>query len=342
MKYKSIISLFIILIQSQVYSNRLGTGEDTLYIASWNVENLFDTEDNPIKNDDEFTPEGSKQWTFERLEQKLDNLERVINYMNDGCGPDILCLQEVENIWVAKRLVYRLNYRDYVVAYRDSPDERGIDVTVIYDRNIFSVLNVDTFTVKLPEGDKTRYIMLVELMHKKNKEIIYLLGNHWPSRSGGREKSEPNRLAAARTVRNVIDSLMNLNKDSNIIILGDFNDEPDNKSISKILKAHNNLENSDDLINTSYEKFKNGEGTYYYRKDWNMIDQIIISKALVDNRGLDYVPNSFEIVRPEYMIQQEGDYKGAPLRTFAGNRYFGGFSDHFPIAAKFYFTKERK
>ncbi|MGK9475878.1 endonuclease/exonuclease/phosphatase family protein [Melioribacter sp. OK-6-Me] len=325
-----------------MFSNGLEMSEDTLYVASWNVENLFDTEDNPLKNDDEFTPEGSKQWTDERLEQKLENLERVINYMNDGCGPDILCLQEVENIWVAKRLVYRLNYRDYVIAYRDSPDERGIDVTVIYDRSIFSVLNVDTFSVKLPEGDKTRYIMLVELMHKKSKEKIYLLGNHWPSRGGGREKSEePNRLAAARTVRNVVDSLMNLNKDSNIIILGDFNDEPDNESITKILKAHN-IENYNDLINTAYEKFKNGEGTYYYRKDWNMIDQIIISKALVDNRGLDYVTNSFEIVRPEYMVQQEGDYKGAPLRTFAGNRYFGGFSDHFPVAAKFYLIKEKK
>ncbi|AFN75803.1 endonuclease/exonuclease/phosphatase family [Melioribacter roseus P3M-2] len=336
MKYKSIIFLFLLMLPAPTIFGSSETGGDTIYVASWNVENLFDTEDNPLKNDDEFTPEGSKKWTYEKLEQKLDNLERVINYMNDGCGPDILCLQEVENIWMAKRLIYRLTYRDYVVAYRESPDERGIDVTVIYDRNIFSVVNVDTFSVNLPDGDKTRYIMLLELKHRKSGDVLYLLGNHWPSRSGGREKSEPNRLAAAARLRTVIDSLANLNANANIIALGDFNDEPDNQSIVNVLRASKEIEEPGDLLNLSYERFEKGEGTYNFRKDWNMIDQIIVSGALVDGRGLDYVKNSFEIVRPEYMIQKEGDYKGAPLRTFVGNRYFGGFSDHFPVAAKFY------
>lgn len=171
---------------------------DSLYIASWNVENLFDTIDDPNKNDSEFLPTSAKEWDFAKLDFKLHNLAQVINYMNNGKGPDILGLQEVENISVVKRLIYKLNERDYIVAHRESPDERGIDASLIYDRKVLDIISVDTLLVKLPTNYNTRHILHVTLKHKITNVSLHVFVNHWPSRRGGEVKSEPNREAAAK------------------------------------------------------------------------------------------------------------------------------------------------
>lgn len=346
MKTISIIYSFLILLFFIPLASRCQNyvDNDTIYIATWNVENLFDTEDDPLKNDSEFLPTSKKQWTEDKLETKLTNLMRVINYMNNGCGPDILAMQEVENIGVVKRLTYKLGGRDYVVVYRESLDERGIDVTLIYDRSVFGIVNVDTLRVKLPIGTNTRYILHVTLNHKKSNTNLHLFVNHWPSRIGGQKKSEPNREAAAITLRAAVDSLFTINKNEQLIILGDFNDEPEDISIKEILNASEfNCNNADiapkSLFNLAFNTYKLGEGTYLYGKDWNMLDQIIVSTSLLDKKNLDYVCNSYEIIKPPYMVYETGERVGAPIPTYSGNRYIGGFSDHFPVGAKFILIK---
>ena len=317
---------------------------DAVFIASWNVENLFDTDDDPKTNDVEFTPESKKQWTEDRLEHKLNNLTKVINYMNDGCGPDIIGFEEVENINVLKRLSYKMPDRDYIICHRDSPDRRGIDASLIYDRNVFDIVDLVPIHVKIPTGYPTRDILHVTLLHKKSKTKLHVFVNHWPSRSGGEEKSEPNRIAVAKYLRAVVDSLMKRNSDRQIICIGDFNDEPNNQSIEKILKADDfdcspkKYKNSQ-LLNLAYEDFNEGIGSYLYKTDWNMIDQIIISNGLFDGKNLEYKCGSFEVVKPEFMQEKEGKRTGAPKPTYEGNKYIGGYSDHFPVGAKLYFRK---
>ena len=179
--------------------------ENSFYVASWNVENLFDTFDDPYINDSEFLPESNKEWTEDKFQKKLSNLAKVINYMNDGCGPDILGLVEIENVNVLKWLVYKFKDRDYVIVHRDSPDERGIDAALVYDRKIFGIVAIDTIRVEIPTGTPTRYILHATLRHLNSNSIIHYFVNHWPSRMGGEVKSEPNRISAAKTLRREID-----------------------------------------------------------------------------------------------------------------------------------------
>jgi len=312
----------------------------SFYVASWNIENLFDTKDDPNINDEEFLPEGSRQWTIDRFETKISNLAKVINHMNDGCGPDIIAFQEVENLNVLKWLVYRFKHRDYIIAHRDSPDERGIDVALFYDRKVFDIEELDTLRVEIPTGTPTRYILHVALRHKNEKSIIHLFVNHWPSRRGGEVKSEPNRIAAARVLKNLVDKILSEDKSSKIILLGDFNDEPDNKSIQETLGASefNCSESNNNLLNLAYTKASRNEGSYLFGSTWNMIDQIIISGSLFDKKGIDYLCDSYEVIKPDFMVIKEGERQGGPLPTYSGSRYLGGYSDHFPVGAKFILT----
>lgn len=315
---------------------------DSFYVANWNVENLFDVEDDPLKNDSEFLPESDKQWTEDRLEKKLNNLTRVINYMNNGCGPDILGVEEIENINVLKFLAYKIKDHDYIIAHRESPDERGIDAALIYDRSKFDIVKIDTLRVNLPTNYNTRFILQVTLKHKASGENVNFFVNHWPSRRGGEEKSEKNRFAAAEVLKARVD-LLKKNGSNNIIIMGDFNDEPGNLSLTNVLSAvkfdcGDNQKNF--LLNASYKKFERGEGSYNYKSDWNMLDQIIISSELQDGKEIEYVCDSFEVIEPPFAIAKEGSRKGAMTPTYSGDKYIGGYSDHFPVGAKFYYHKK--
>lgn len=315
---------------------------DSFYVANWNIENLFDTSDDPKINDSEFLPESDKQWTEDRLFQKINNLTKVINYMNNGCGPDVLGFEEVENISVLKLLIYQFRDRDYIIVHRDSPDARGIDAALIYDRNVFDIYSVDTVQVNLPTNYNTRLIIHVGLIHKTSNSLIHFFVNHWPSRRGGEVKSERNRFAAAANLREKVDSLFSINED-NVIIMGDFNDEPNNESIKNVLSAGKiNCEETEPhkLMNTAYTKFEMGEGSYRFGSDWNMLDQIIISSRFIVDTKLKYACDSFEIIKPEFAIAKEGEKKGSILPTYSGTKYYGGYSDHFPVGAKFYYQKD--
>ena len=337
-----IIPLFIL--SSCGKKNIKGSGlitRTSIFVANWNMENLFDTNDDPNKNDEWFTPSSEINWNEEKLEHKLANLARVIKFMNNGKGPDILGVEEIEHedllIDLIKKYVKK-NY--YEIAFAESPDKRGIDNGLIYNRNLFDLVHIEPLRVLLTDNKFTRDILFVKLKGRKTNEIFNIFVNHWPSRRAGLKKTEKYRITAAKTLMSKIKNIIKNDSSSNIIVLGDFNDLPSNISIKQILGAKevncNPSNNTSLLYNIVYKLFQQGLGTTKYKDHWNMLDQIIISKGLLDKKAPDYKCNSFRIIKPEYMITKSGKYKGTARPTYGGRKYLGGYSDHFPIGAEFY------
>lgn len=334
-----IVLLFIFLLGNYRLSAQ---NDDTVFVAFWNMENLFDAIDDPEKDDAEFLPDGSKEWTEERLDKKLYNMSRLIQSMNDQNGPDILGICEVENKAVVQQMVDKfLSDKKYIVVHDDSPDNRGIDVALIFNYEKFNFVSSESLTVELPDKYPTRNI-LHAVLKTATDDTLNLFVNHWPSRSGGEAKSEKNRVAAASVLKQRSDELFNENLNSRIIIMGDFNDEPENTSISNTLNAtafickegeqiNTGVYEYPELLNLSYQKFNEDEGSYKYKDDWNMLDQIIVSNKMAE----DYQCGSFTIYKPDFIVTYSGKYAGTPFPTYGGNRYLGGYSDHFPVFAKF-------
>lgn len=345
---KKIILILLSLISFVFSTSSTAQIHDTLYVAFWNLENLFDTVDDPEKNDEQFLPDGDREWTEERLDIKMYKLARVIRSMNNYYGADILGVCEVEHQSVLEDLTSKfLADINYKIAYLESPDKRGIDNGLIYNADKFLVLSVSGDTVHLANNWPTRLVLKVKLLTTWNDTLTVFV-NHWPSRSRGRELSEPNRISAATTVRKSVDEEFSNNPNAKIMIIGDFNDEPSDISLLNSLKALAlNCESpvsisevaGSDLYNISYSDYNDSLGTYLYRGDWNMLDQIIISGKLITNPAFSYVCNSFEIYKPYYMVTGSGRYKGAAFPTFGGRRYLGGYSDHFPVVAKFFISR---
>ncbi len=353
-KLKITLLSIILVFSSSIFKSfpQSNNSRDTICVAFWNLENLFDTVDDPKKNDEEFLPEGRKQWTKEKLHEKLEHLAKVISSMNDNKGPDIMGFCEVEHrALIDSMLSEYIQNKNYKIAYAESPDKRGIDNGMIYDSVKFKLLSIKADTVTLPDKYPTRFILNVNLQYRV-KDTLVLFVNHWPSRSGGELKSEPNRISAAETLSGQVKKYFMKNSNANIIIMGDFNDEPGNKSILKTLNAHSFSCKSDtgqsdfkqmnnELYNLAYRLYENDEGSYKYHDDWNMLDQMIVSANLLGNKPLRYLCNSFAIYKPSFMITHSGKYKGTPFPTYGGSRYLGGYSDHFPVTAKFLFDKKR-
>ncbi len=335
--YKFVFLLLLVLntaCANQNYSGRL-------FVANWNVENLFDTVDDPKTEDNSFLPESPRNWTENRLETKLKNLAKVIKYMNDYEGPDILGIEEVEHKFLLDKLIKSyLNDKNYKTIEYESPDRRGIDCALVYNADKLKLINSEPIKVNLPEGKTTRDILHAEFI-LNGKIKLHVFVNHWPSRREGLKKTEPKRIVAAKVLRKKVDKLLTQNKNSKIIILGDFNDLPSNISINKTLgaqpyycKSDLNLDNTA-LYNLSYELFQQGKGTYKYKTHWNMLDQIIVNGNLINDKEIQYDCNSFQIIKPEYMVTKSSKHKGKPKPTYGGRKYLGGFADHFPVAAKF-------
>lgn len=304
----------------------------TLTVLWWNVENLFDTIDDPQTDDDEFTPQGKKQWTSRKLAVKYLRLSHVIKLasinLNNGSYPDIIALAEVENRHVVKTLLSFLPGHEYEVVHHDSEDPRGIDISLAYNRSSVSVISSRAFRVEL-EQLRTRDILLYEL--SLGPHPLYLLLNHWPSRSFSKAWSEPSRTEAARTLRSVIDSLRTIDPYHDIIVAGDFNDEPHNKSISEVLGS---VTEKQPVLRACKSKLYNlwaetdAPGSYYYRNTWNRLDQILVSCGLLDSSGIMLQRNPFTCFSPEHI---RNPANGSPLPAWKGGRYLGGYSDHFPL-----------
>lgn len=343
------LSLLLIILFVSLNLPAQERGQDTLFAASWNLENLFDTVNDSLKDDEEFLPDSIKHWDNEKLEKKLYNLSRVIHSMNEGRGPDILGVVEVEHQALLDSMTKFFPGMNYTSAYLESPDNRGIGNGLIFRSDLFNVISVTGDTVHLPDGYPTRLIFGVTLLDKTN-DTLHIFVNHWPSRRGGEQESEINRIKAAEVLKKNVDRILAVNPGSFIIIMGDFNDEPTNNSILNTLKAEPILcdtvkggfseDTSKGLFNLAYELYNEGLGTYKYKNDWNMLDQMIISDELLIGDKLHYLCGSFTIYKPEFIVEQTGKYAGSPFPTYGGNKYLGGFSDHFPVTAKFIVNRQ--
>ena len=336
MKNTKLLLLFIVLYITPLFSQGEG---GTVYVASYNVENLFDTINDPTIDDEQFLPSDSSKWNTEKYTTKLKNLAQVIDSMNGGWGPDILGLVEVENLFVIEQLVAHIkNGKNYGIVHFNSPDGRGIDCAMIYNKQYFKLVKADTAIVTLPNNWPTRSILHATMMSPKGIEYHFFV-NHWPSRSGGQEKSEVNRIAAASRLRTEVDRLFAKDPGTNIIIMGDLNDEPTDKSVTQILRAAPAIcEFADhfpvsEIYNLSLAKKAAGEGSYKFQGNWSMIDQMLVSGSVLKN---NFICDSYGIFNPSFIQQKNaGKYEGASLPTFGGRRYFGGYSDHFAIYAIF-------
>lgn len=311
--------------------------EVALSVAFYNVENLFDTIDDPGTNDKDFLPSSKKNWDSKKYQTKINNIGRVIAQLSsDNDAPDILGLCEVENRAVLEDLIKMPGLHHLKIIHHDSPDQRGIDVALLYNSDEVSPINNKNIPVNYESGRKSRDI-LYTVLQTQERDILHVLVNHWPSRFGGQSRSEPRRIFTANVVKQVVDSILRTDSMAQVIVMGDFNDEPQDQSISETLNAGDQKQNI--LFNPFLAFSKAEAGSYLYRGQWKMLDQILISKGLWDYSSLDYVPESGTIFDQPWLRNSEGKSEGYPFRTFEGNKYRGGYSDHLPVHIDLYRNK---
>jgi predicted extracellular nuclease len=304
-------------------------------LAFYNVENLYDTNDDSEIDDNDFLPEGKQKWTTDRYNKKIKNLASVISQLGDADGPEILGLCEIENLSVLEELAAQkeLKNYEYQIAHFDSPDKRGIDVALFFKKDFLTDVKKEKFPVTTPQNKPSRDVLFVS--GKIGKNDVYFIVNHFPSRREGESESEPNRLEAGKVTRSIIDKIFAQNSNANIFVMGDYNDEPYNKSITEAIRANGKPDFAkNELKNLFFDIAQTGRGSYNFKGEWNMLDQMMVSKAVMRNiSGIKFV--KADIYSPEFLKEKNRKYKGNPFRTFAGPNYLGGFSDHFPIYAIF-------
>lgn len=309
-----------------------------LCVAFYNLENLFDTINDPNKNDEEFLPDGSNKWNSEKYNKKITNMSTVISQIGEEIqakGPVVLGVSEIENIKVLEDLVASplLAPMNYGIVQIEGPDKRGVDVGFIYQKQHFTVTSSRSVTLSIAGKPdfKTRDQLVVSGL--LDGEPMHFIVNHWPSRSGGEKKSAPLRNAAADLCRSIADSIMKTDPNAKIIIMGDLNDDPSNKSLSEHLKVKGDekLTQQGDLFNPMYKMFKDGVGSLAYRDNWNIFDQMIVSQPLLleDKSSLRFL--KARVFKKNYMVQKDGAFAGYPFRTFVAGTWQGGYSDHFPV-----------
>lgn len=312
------------------------TKEYELYcVGFYNVENLFDTI--PGDNDKEYTPTSSIEWDTKKYTSKLHNMAYAISKIGTDLspmGPSILGVSEVENRSVLEDLVKQdpIKHINYQIVHIDGGDYRGVDCALLYNPRDFYVTNVKSYPFYLSADSSRRSRDQLLVSGIMSGEEVHVIVNHWPSRRGGEVNSRPKRVAAALLTKHISDSIITLDKNAKIIIMGDLNDDPINESVKVALNAKRKQKETPEggLYNTSWELFSKGIGSLAYGDAWNLFDQIIISSGLI---GKDKDQLTFwkaEIFHAPFLIRQEGQYKGYPFRTHAGGVYQNGYSDHLP------------
>lgn len=306
-------------------------------VGFFNIENLYDTIDSPDTDDHEFLPDAPKQWNSQRYWRKIGKMGSVIAGMGKDVHPDglaILGLCEVENRSVVEDLVKAeaIRSRNYQVVHEDSWDRRGVDVALIYNPAMFTVYAHKAYRLHMSDpAFRTRDQLLVSGI--LDGDTTHVIVNHWPSRRGGEKRSMPNRKAAAELSRHIVDSLLKINADAHIMVMGDLNDDPVNASVEKYLRATGDkqLATGTDLYNPMYALYQKGIGSLAWRDSWNLFDQIIISPGLLNGKGGAYRYYGARVFNEPYLRQADGNFAGYPSRTFVGDTYQDGYSDHFPV-----------
>ncbi len=300
----------------------------------YNTENFYDTVDDPKTLDDDFTPNCYFHWTEDRFYDKAEKLTNVIHDIVKPDLPDIIGLAEIENKTVMMAIVDTLQKNGmphYSFIHYDSPDERGSDVAMIYNTSTFRIEESKPILVQLPGiEDRTRDILYVK-GKTANLTTLHLFFTHFPSRHEGTERSERRRYFVASELRNAVYKVLSVDPNANVIISGDFNDTPDDNSISEVLGAQKHFDKVDKmkLYNLLYPRQKKGLGTTYH-KGWLLFDQFIVSGNVLLSDKIDCKPDDADIFNPRYLLYFNNEGRVKPDRTYSG-KYVGGYSDHLPV-----------
>ncbi len=334
-------SYFFLLISALfTFSSAKSQHSGKAIIAFYNLENLLDTIDSPNTDDTEFTPASPKKWNSEKYFAKINCMADVISkigYQENAPGPSIIGLCELENKQVLEDLVKspKLSHLNYEIVHFDSPDLRGIDVALLYRPEVFKITHSRpvTLIIRNDEGKRIYTRDQLQVSGIFDGEPMHFIVTHWPSRRGGEEGSRNLRNEAARLTRSIADSITKIKKDAKIIVMGDLNDDPDNESIKKYLGSgdYNKRLKKGQLYNALECYYRQGSGTIAYRDKWNLFDQIILTQPFLKKRQKGYRYIKSGIFNEPFITQSKGRYKGYPLRTYVGNNYHGGYSDHFPV-----------
>lgn len=306
-------------------------------VGFYNLENLFDTEDDPLISDEEFLPNGSRSWTEERYNEKSANMAYALSQISIDdvkAGLSVVGVSEVENRKVLEDLVAQpfLKDRNYQIIHYDSPDPRGVDVALLYNPAHFHPIYSEPIPLMIYNNGhrrKTRDILYVKGLIET--DTFHFLINHWPSRGGG-PVTVAQRNAAAKTCRIVLDSITQIVPDAKVIIMGDLNDDPTSESIKSYLRSVSKIKDvhKTGLFGPFEDFYRRGQGSNAYRDAWSLFDQILISEGATKKSNLGYYYFKANIFNKNFLVQPTGQYKGYPFRTFSGDEYQGGYSDHFP------------
>lgn len=336
-----ILAVFLLaLCASGSQAQNAGTRYQVAAVAFYNFENLFDTLDEPYKFDDEFTPTGTNHYTSQVYHQKLHNLATVIEQLGTGLTPDgpaLIGTAEIENDRVLQDLIAQPEIRDrqYRFVHFESPDSRGIDVALLYNPKYFRVLKARALYTDISKsgekGGRTRDVLHV--VGILADDTVHVFVNHWPSRRGGEAASAPLRAIAAGVSKRIIDSLMAMNPDTKVLLMGDLNDDPTSPSVVKVLGAKGDRKNvkPGGLYNPWAAFLAKGIGTLAYNDAWNLFDQIMLSGGWLNAQDGHWRYYKAEIFSRDFLKENFGRYRGYPHRSFEGSNWLNGYSDHFPV-----------
>ncbi len=319
-------------------SQAANRGHKVYGVAFYNLENLFDTINNNGKYDLEFSPQGKNRWDSYKYWKKIKNLSYAISRLttrNTPGGPAVIGVSEIENITVLQDLVKAEDIagRNLRIVHHDSPARRGVDVGLLYDPAQFKCINVTNHYLHIPELPDFRTRDQMCVFGLLGGQRVGIIVNHWPSRRGGDKSSSWLREAAAKLSKNIADSLTNLYPDCGIIIMGDLNDDPSNKSCAEVLGAKKKMDKvaPGGFFNPFWQKLDDGFGSYIYRGGWDLFDQIIINYNLLpEGKSRLVYDGALVFNNLPFLLQSDGQYKGYPFRTFSGGVWTGGYSDHLP------------
>jgi hypothetical protein len=315
------------------------TKSQNVTVIFWNIENLYDPYDDSLKLDDEFTATGAKRWNWSKFSLKLNKTAKTFLAAGGWSPPALIGLCEVENRYVLNKLLHETPLKPwkYKMVHHESPDLRGVDVALLYRPNLFTVISNEHITIRFPFDT---LVQTREILYVKGKlfdrDTISLFINHWPSRRGGYLGSQPRRNYVAKVLRHVVDSVIGADGVANILIMGDFNDEPEDESLKQVLGAHTHRHTFADTELYNLMGIRNQvkkEGTLKYRDQWSTFDQFVVSGSLVNGScGLRTGPEKVTIFKEGFLLEEDNTYFGEKLnRTYSGPRYHGGFSDHLPV-----------
>lgn len=311
-------------------------------VAFYNLENLFDTINDPLKNDEASPMMEMKANRSEVYKKKVKNMARVIASIGAdkaNNSPAVIGVCEVENREVLVDVVNDplLLAKDYGIVHYDSPDGRGIDVALLYQKALFKPINTSSHELLIYDDTSRKRVFTRDQLLVSGKldgELVHLIVNHWPSRRGGEARSRPKRVAAAKLNKRIIDSLQSIDPYAKIFTMGDLNDDPTNASVKKALKAKKDKKKVPlKGIYNPYERMftDKGFGTTAYRDALSLFDQIMMTQPLIEKDFSSFRFWKAGIYNPAYMFNKRGRYKGYPLRSFSNGSFTNGFSDHFPV-----------